>query len=136
MNNIEDIRPDLYKQYPHISPNLIDELIEIYFKEGKKAIESLEKPEIAFGWGTLKFILPKGEREVKTLETILRNRDTDKNTFTPEQLEKKKQKLEKMRTLYEKTLKITKEGKIERGRKSRKAFREKLNSNKENESQD
>ena len=73
MKTIEGIKESLYKHYPDVSPNLIDTIVEIYFKEGERCISEMVKPEIAFTWGTLILKTDTCKKKIKLYNTILEN---------------------------------------------------------------
>jgi len=114
---LEDILPDLYNKYPNVSPEMIDKIIEIYFKDLKRTVRNLDTPEIATMWGTLycKKIMLKNK--IALHNVILANRDTDKNKQSEARLKHIEEMRDKMVYLLEKTRDIQSKGKIERKKK-------------------
>lgn len=113
-SKLEDVLPKLHLKYSNISPDLINDLVDIYFLEGKEAIKSMVKPEIAFMWGTLRLNFGKVNKELRMLNTILKNRDTAINTLTKEELEQKEIKRDKLQEMFTTHLDRVKKGKIKR----------------------
>lgn len=107
----------MYEKYPKVKPELIDELIEIYFKEMKQAMKNVEKPEIAVLWGTLRLHLRQVTKEINTINVYLKNRDTPLNKVSDEKLQEKEILKEKLLKVLEQHKKMWKEGKIERKQK-------------------
>ena len=94
------IKQSLYDLYPNIQPELIDELIKIYFKKTKEAIAEFKKPNIALLWGTMTIKPYIIANEIKVLEVILSNRNNpDINKYTEEELLKKEEKLNKLKQI-------------------------------------
>lgn len=92
------IKQSLYDLYPNTQPELIDELIKIYFKKTKEAIAEFKKPNIALLWGTMTIKPYIIANEIKVLEVILSNRNNpDINKYTEEELLKKEEKLNKLK---------------------------------------
>lgn len=101
------IKQDLYNLYPNTSPELIDDLIKIYFKKAKEAIASFNKPNIALLWTTATIKPYKIADEITVLEVILKNRNNPEiNIYTEEELLKKEEKLNKLKkvlSIYKET---------------------------------
>lgn len=92
------IKQDLYNLYPNTDPELIDDLIKIYFKKAKDAIASFNKPNVALLWTTATIKPYKIADEITVLEVILKNRNNPEiNIYTEEELLKKEEKLNKLK---------------------------------------
>lgn len=121
-SNFDTIKDNLFKKYPNIKPELIEELIKIYFQEGKEAIKNFDKPEIAFLWGTLSLSNKKARQEIIFLNTLLGNKDNPEiNRLTEKDILQKQDKVKRLEECYKTSLEL-KEGKIERGREGKKSF--------------
>lgn len=92
------IKQDLYNLYPNTNPELIDDLIKIYFKKAKEAIASFNKPNVALLWTTATIKPYRIADEITVLEVILKNRNNPEiNIYTEEELLKKEEKLNKLK---------------------------------------
>ena len=54
VSTLETILPKLKEKYKEIPEKEIELIVDLYFETGKSLIETMEKPEVAFVWGTMR----------------------------------------------------------------------------------
>ena len=68
VSNIDQIREKLKLKYREINPETLDKIVDLYFSTGKELISSMDKPEVAFVWGTMRPNIGKVESRIWNLE--------------------------------------------------------------------
>lgn len=68
VTTIDKIREKLKLKYREVNPETIDLIVKLYFETGKSLISAMDKPEVAFVWGTMRPYISKVQSRIWNLK--------------------------------------------------------------------
>jgi len=102
ITRIKDLLPKIQQDHPDVPSEIIEKIIEDYFKIAADQIRNPTKNELAFPWITLRLNSRRIERDIAILGNIIKN-PKDRTEKVMETVKNKKVWLENLWEIYENT---------------------------------
>lgn len=102
ITRIKDLLPKIKQDHPDVPSEIIEKIIEDYFKIAADQIRNPTRNELAFPWITLKLNNKRIERDIPILDKAIKN-PKDRTEEVMETIKNKKEWLEGLWEIYENT---------------------------------